>query len=202
MARHYEAIVVVSSIEQAGRAAGALPIPDTIICARVGHTQSADLQRALDVVRAAGGNPLGIVLWDAASPALPTPERLASAPRPLRTAKMKAITARRAEKQHFLARARRAKHHTRAGPIRFFTPSSDTCCDSSCGRDYQFSAVPALRSWSPRRRIHSPLLGAFRDSDGRMGSRHWRERLRRDRVARCSLPRRFWRGRGSSVFFG
>lgn len=93
MARHYEAIVVVSSIDQAAAGLpGALPIPDTVICARVGHTRIADLQRALDLVRGAGGNPLGIVLWDAASPALPTPERLASAPRPLRTAEMKAIT--------------------------------------------------------------------------------------------------------------
>jgi len=93
IARHYEAIVVVTSIEQAAAGLpGALPIPDTIVCARVGHTRIADLQRALDTIRSAGGNPLGIVLWDAAPPALPTPERLATAPRPLRTAEMKAIT--------------------------------------------------------------------------------------------------------------
>ena len=95
IARHYEAIVVVTSIEQAAAGLpGALPIPDTIVCARVGHTRMADLQRALDTIRSAGGNPLGIVLWDAAPPALPTPERLATAPRPLRTAEMKAITTR------------------------------------------------------------------------------------------------------------
>jgi Mrp family chromosome partitioning ATPase len=93
MARHYEAIVVVASIEQAAAGLpGALPIPDTVICARVGHTRLADLQHALDTIRSAGGNPLGIVLWDAPPPALPTPERLAGAPRPLRTAEMKAIT--------------------------------------------------------------------------------------------------------------
>jgi len=93
IARHYEAIVVVTSIEQAAAGLpGALPIPDTIVCARVGHTRLADLQRALDTIRSAGGNPLGIVLWDAPPPALPTPERLATAPRPLRTAEMKAIT--------------------------------------------------------------------------------------------------------------
>lgn len=93
LARHYEAIIVVSSIEQAvAGIPGALPIPDTILCARVGHTRLADLQKALDGVRAAGGAPLGIVLWDAVPPALPTPERLATAPRPLRTAEMKAIT--------------------------------------------------------------------------------------------------------------
>jgi Mrp family chromosome partitioning ATPase len=93
LARHYEAIVVVSSVEQAAAGLpGALPIPDTIVCARVGYTRIADLQRALDTIRSAGGNPLGIVLWDAAPPLLPTPERLATAPRPLRTAEMKAIT--------------------------------------------------------------------------------------------------------------
>jgi Mrp family chromosome partitioning ATPase len=93
LSRHYEAIIVVASIEQAvAGVPGALPIPDTILCARVGHTRLADLQSALDGVRAAGGSPLGIVLWDALPPALPTPDRLATAPRPLRTAEMKAIT--------------------------------------------------------------------------------------------------------------
>jgi Mrp family chromosome partitioning ATPase len=93
LARHYEAIVLVASIAQsAAGLPGALPISDTVICARVGHTRVADLQRALDTIRAAGGNPLGIVLWNAPPPALPTPERLATAPRPLRTAEMKAIT--------------------------------------------------------------------------------------------------------------
>jgi Mrp family chromosome partitioning ATPase len=96
LARHYEAIIVVASIEQAvAGVPGALPIPDTILCARVGHTRLADLQAALDGVRAAGGAPLGIVLWDAVPPALPTPERIATAPRPLRTAEMKAITSTR-----------------------------------------------------------------------------------------------------------
>lgn len=93
LARHYEAIIVVTSVDQAAAGLpGALPIPDTIVCGRVGHTRIADLQSALDRIRAAGGNPLGIVLWDAAPPALPTPERVATAPRPLRTAEMKAIT--------------------------------------------------------------------------------------------------------------
>ena len=96
MARHYEAIVIVSSIDQAAAGLpGALPIPDTVICARIGHTRLADLQRALENTRTAKGNPLGIVLWDAAPPVLPTPERLAASPRPLRTAEMKAITAAR-----------------------------------------------------------------------------------------------------------
>ncbi len=93
LARHYEAIVIVTSIEQAlAGLPGALAIPDTILCARVGHTRIQSLQAAIDGVRSAGGNPLGIVLWDATSPALPSPERIAASPRPLRTAEMKALT--------------------------------------------------------------------------------------------------------------
>ena len=95
-ARHYEAIVIVSSIEQATAGLpGALPIPDTIICAQVNKTRLADLNLALDRVRAAGGNPVGLVLWDAATPALASPERIAGAPRPLRTQEMQAITSAR-----------------------------------------------------------------------------------------------------------
>jgi hypothetical protein len=93
LARHYEAIVVVADLEQVAKGLpGALPIPDTIVCARSGPTRLADLQKTLDGVRAAGGNPLGVVLWDSAAPALPTPERLAGAPRPLHTTEMRALT--------------------------------------------------------------------------------------------------------------
>ena len=93
LARHYEAIVVVADVQQATAGLpGVLPIPDTIVCARVGHTRLADLQSALDGVRAGGGNPLGVVLWDAVPPALPTPERIANAPRPLHTTETRALT--------------------------------------------------------------------------------------------------------------
>lgn len=93
MARHYEATVVVASVNSACAGLPArLPIPDTILCARIGQTRIADVQAALDGIRQSGGNPLGVVLWDAVAPALPTTERLATAPRPLRTAEMKALT--------------------------------------------------------------------------------------------------------------
>lgn len=93
LARHYEAIVVVADVDQVvAGLPGALPIPDTVVCARVGHTRLADLQKTLEGVRAAGGNPLGVVLWDSVAPALPTPERLARAPRPLHTTEMRALT--------------------------------------------------------------------------------------------------------------
>ena len=93
MARHYEATVVVASIASAiGGLPATLPIPDTILCARIGQTRIADVQSALDGIRRSGGNPLGVVLWDAVAPALPTTEGIAAAPRPLRTAEMKALT--------------------------------------------------------------------------------------------------------------
>jgi Mrp family chromosome partitioning ATPase len=93
LARHYEAIVVVSTIEQAAAGLpGAFPIPDAVICARVGHTRISDLTRAIDRIRAAGGNPLGLILWDSVPPALPTPDRIARAPRPLQTEEMRALT--------------------------------------------------------------------------------------------------------------
>lgn len=91
--RHYEAVLIVTSLETAiAGLPGALPIPDAVLCARVGHTRIADLNIAIDRIRQGGGNPLGIVLWDAAPPALPSPERIASSPRPVRTAEMRAMT--------------------------------------------------------------------------------------------------------------
>jgi hypothetical protein len=93
LARHYEAIIVIADVEQAAAGlAGALPIPDTIVCARLGHTRLADLQKMLDGVRNAGGNPLGVVVWDSLPPALPPPERIAAAPRPSHTTEMRALT--------------------------------------------------------------------------------------------------------------
>jgi len=93
MARHYEATIVVASVDVAGSGLpGALPIHDTVLCARIGHTRIANVQVALDRIRQSGGTPMGVVLWDAVAPALPTTERIATAPRPLRTAEMKALT--------------------------------------------------------------------------------------------------------------
>jgi Mrp family chromosome partitioning ATPase len=96
LARHYEAIVIVASVEQAvAGLPGALPIPDTIICAQVNKTRLSDLSAAIHHIRAGGGNPVGLVLWDASPPALPSPERIAASPRPLRTQEMQAITSNR-----------------------------------------------------------------------------------------------------------
>lgn len=93
LARHYEAIIIVTPIEHAKAGLpGSLPLPDTIVCARVGHTRIAHLQAALDGVRAVGGNAVGVVLWDAIPPALPTSEGIARAARPIRTAEMRTLT--------------------------------------------------------------------------------------------------------------
>ncbi len=96
LARHYEAIVVVGDVATAEAGLpGALPVPDTVICARAGHTRVTDLEAAIDAIRRGGGTLSGIVLWDAAPPVLLTPERVARAPRPLQTAEMRTLTTNR-----------------------------------------------------------------------------------------------------------
>ena len=93
LARHYEAIVVVSTLEQAAAGlAGALPVPDVIICARTGHTRLADLRAALEGIRQGGGTPLGVVLWDGPPPPPLASERVKTSARPLLTAEMQALT--------------------------------------------------------------------------------------------------------------
>lgn len=94
LARHYDTVIVVASKEQVqGGLPAALPMHDVIYCARLGHTRLAELKKALEGIRAGGGHPLGIVLWDDVAPALPTPAELAAGPRPLRTAEMEAFVA-------------------------------------------------------------------------------------------------------------
>lgn len=93
LARHYEAIVIAAAPEHAlGGLPSVLPIPDAIICARVGHTRIADVQATLDGLRSAGGAAVGIVLWDAPVPELLTPSRIARAQRPLNTPVMQSLS--------------------------------------------------------------------------------------------------------------
>jgi Mrp family chromosome partitioning ATPase len=93
LARHYEAIVVVASLEHVvAGLGGALPVPDVVICARVGHTRLADLRAALDGIRQGGGTPIGVVLWDSVPPPMLSAERVESSPRPLQTAEMRTLT--------------------------------------------------------------------------------------------------------------
>lgn len=93
LARHYEAIVIAASLEHAiGGLPAALPIPDAIVCARVGYTRIADVQAALEGLRVTGGTSVGVVLWDAPLPELPTPSRIARAQRPLNTPVMQTLS--------------------------------------------------------------------------------------------------------------
>jgi hypothetical protein len=71
LARRYDAIVLVSSIDQVLQGLPtALPIPDVVYCARAGHTSIAQLKRALEDIEDAGGRMRGIVLWNAPEPLL------------------------------------------------------------------------------------------------------------------------------------
>jgi hypothetical protein len=71
LARRYDAIVLVSTLEQVKSGlSAALPIPDVIYCVRAGQTPIAQLRRALEEIEGAGGRMRGIVLWNAPDPAL------------------------------------------------------------------------------------------------------------------------------------
>jgi Mrp family chromosome partitioning ATPase len=71
LSKRYDAIVLVSSIEQvlAGLAT-ALPIPDVLYCARGGQTPIAALKRTIEAIDVTGAHARGIVLWNAPDPAL------------------------------------------------------------------------------------------------------------------------------------
>lgn len=96
LARHYDTIIVVASEAQAmAGVAGVLPKPDVIYCARIGFTRLNALDRAVDAAGEAGGRMLGVVLWNADPPALPTPQELAAGRRPQRTSEFETVTASR-----------------------------------------------------------------------------------------------------------
>lgn len=80
LARRYDAILVVSALEQAtGGLSAALPIPDVVYCARAGLTPLAEVKRAVDEINAAGGQVRGIVLWDAPEPVFSDARRVEEA---------------------------------------------------------------------------------------------------------------------------
>ncbi|MEO6527151.1 MAG: hypothetical protein ABIP93_11040 [Gemmatimonadaceae bacterium] len=71
LARRYDAIVLVSAVEQVRKGLpSALPISDVIYCVRAGQTSIAQLKRALDEIENTGGRVRGIVLWNAPDPIL------------------------------------------------------------------------------------------------------------------------------------
>jgi Mrp family chromosome partitioning ATPase len=94
MSRHYDTVVIVASKEATfSGLPGALPMHDVIYCVRLGVTRHADLKTAIQNIRLAGGNPLGIVLWDDVEPAPIAPDEQGSGPPPQRTAEMEALVA-------------------------------------------------------------------------------------------------------------
>jgi hypothetical protein len=82
LSRRYDAIVFVSSPNQVTEGLPAvLPIPDVVFCARTSQTPIADLKRSIEEIERAGGRMRGVVLWDAADPAL---MEQGSTPQPIR----------------------------------------------------------------------------------------------------------------------
>jgi hypothetical protein len=97
MARHYDTVVVVASKESTfSGLPGALPMHDVVYCASLGVTRHEDLRKAIQSIRLAGGNPLGIVLWDDVEPAPIVPAEGPPGLPPQRTAEMEALVGGRA----------------------------------------------------------------------------------------------------------
>jgi Mrp family chromosome partitioning ATPase len=92
VARHYDTVLIVASKElTVSGLPGALSMHDVIYCARLGYTRHSDLRLAIQSIRLAGGNPIGIVLWDDVEPARVAPAEIAVGVRPQRTAEMEAL---------------------------------------------------------------------------------------------------------------
>lgn len=97
MARHYDTILITASREATfSGLPGALPMHDVLYCARLGVTRHDDLRKAIQGIRLAGGNPLGIVLWDDVEPAQISTDEAAVGLPTHRTAEMEALVGSRA----------------------------------------------------------------------------------------------------------
>jgi Mrp family chromosome partitioning ATPase len=76
----YDLGVLVVPLVHAARESGALmPVPDTILCVRVGHTRLSTLAEARERLQQAGMHVVGLVMWDAEEPNLPSREAIAAA---------------------------------------------------------------------------------------------------------------------------
>lgn len=79
LSRRYDAVVFVGSLEQVRQGLPvSLPAPDVVVCARAGRTHLANVHELVMAIRDAGANAKGIVIWDAADPAI-APVRPAAA---------------------------------------------------------------------------------------------------------------------------
>jgi len=92
MARHYDTVLITASKELTlSGLPGVLPMHDVVYCARLGYTRHSELKKAIQGIRLAGGNPLGIVLWDDVDPTPIAPAEIAAGVPPQRTAEMEAL---------------------------------------------------------------------------------------------------------------
>ena len=94
LTRHYDTVIIVAPKDLAlGDLPAVLPMHDVIYCARLGYTRHAELKEAIRGIRLAGGNPLGVVLWDDLDPTpVVSGETVADTPRH-QTAEMEAFVA-------------------------------------------------------------------------------------------------------------
>jgi len=97
MARHYDTVLITASKELTlSGLPGVLPMHGVIYCARLGYTRHSELKKAIQSIRLAGGNPLGIVLWDDIDPTPIAAEEISTGVAPQRTAEMEALVGSRA----------------------------------------------------------------------------------------------------------
>lgn len=72
LTRRYDTILVVASADHALNGVSAvLPVPDVLVCVRIGHTQVKALREGIEALRRAGGNPIGLAVWNAPLPLIP-----------------------------------------------------------------------------------------------------------------------------------
>jgi Mrp family chromosome partitioning ATPase len=71
LSRRYDTIVTVMSNEQAtGGLASEMPTAKLAYCVRLGETRVVDLRKAIEALRLAGIQPLGLVVWGTETPVL------------------------------------------------------------------------------------------------------------------------------------
>ena len=71
LSRQYDAIVVVSSVDQAvAGVSAALPVPDVLYCVRAAQTPIAELKRSIEEIQETGAQVRGVVFWNAPNPQL------------------------------------------------------------------------------------------------------------------------------------
>jgi hypothetical protein len=71
LSRRYDTIVTVMSNEQAvGGLSGEMPTAKLVYCVRLGDTRVADLRKAIETIKLAGIQLLGLVVWGTDTPVL------------------------------------------------------------------------------------------------------------------------------------